>query len=133
MKKNPYKSEYFSLIIYDIETNILDVDKYSSSDLNYTLKDTDVKSAIRKALTTLKGANLSIKEDTPRDQAIGRLASALTGLGKHGEQEDQVPLKDYLRALLVVEDSLKTRREMYGHARGYLDFVRRFLEKGETI
>ena len=41
--------------------------------------------------------------------------------------------KDWILSLKATEDSLKTRREMYGHSRGYLDFLKGFIDEGKII
>jgi hypothetical protein len=66
--------------------------------------------------------------DDERKKCIGRMAIELVGLSEVFEKKD-VERKHYVRALLAVEDSLKTRRELEGHSRGYLDFLKRFIEE----
>jgi len=48
------------------------------------------------------------------------------------ETGENIPNKDWILGLMAVEDSLETRRGHYGYARGYLDFLQRFMEEGST-
>ena len=58
--------------------------------------------------------------------------TALTDKLSSNSGEGSISKNDWILALRVVDDSLKTRREMGGHSRGYLEFLERFLEKGDV-
>ena len=64
-----------------------------------------------------------------------RMFLALIELGEQllagNEDNEPVTKKDWVLCLKSAESSLKTRKEMHGHSRGYLDFLKRFIEEGE--
>ena len=59
--------------------------------------------------------------------AIDSSSGSLVGNFEWEEKETKITKGDYVKALLAVEDSLKTRREYHGHPRGYLDFLVDFI------
>jgi len=65
------------------------------------------------------------------------MATALIELGtslvNDSEGVSSVRKKDWILCLKATEDSLKTRKEMYGHSRGYLDFLKGFIEEGKQV
>jgi hypothetical protein len=126
------KDPFYAGIMHKIETLIHHCDEEALRDSSLSLTDSNVKSAIRKAVGLLQGKRPALDMGDAREQWISRIATDLVNLNGIGQKEVLlVDPKDYLRALLAVEDSLKTRREMYGHSRGYLDFLKRFIENGE--
>ena len=128
-KKEPImKSPFYAEIMHKIETLIHARDEEALRD-SVSLTDSNIKSAIRKAVGLLDGKRPALAMNDAREQWVSRIATDLVNL--NGSLKKEVLLvesKDYPRALLAVEDSLKTRREMYGHSRGYLDFLKSFLE-----
>ena len=131
-KKNPsdlMKDPFYAQIMFRIETLIHERDEEAKRESDLTLKDTNVKSAIRKAMGMLQGKSPQLDSSTPQNQWIGRIAIDLSGLGESMNASENIERKDYIRALLAVENSLKTRRELEGHSRGYLDFLKRFIEQ----
>jgi len=126
---------HFSKIVYEIEKTIYSWDKYSQSQ-QVTWKDSDVKSALRKIMGLAKGPMPSLPEKSEKDKLFKKLILELLDLGaglKTLKSEKTVSERDWIVSLKVVEDSLKTRREMYGHSRGYLEFLEDFLTKGKIV
>lgn len=122
------KDPFYAQIMFRIETLIHEQDLAAQAE-SLTVKDSDAKSAIRKALGFLKGKPPKQSGDDLRDIWIMETAKGLFALGKAVKSEQQLEEAQFCRALLAVEDSLKTRREMNGHSRGYLDFLRSFIEE----
>ena len=121
---------YYAEIMLQIESKIHEADSRSEKDYGVSLTDSNVKSAIRGAMGFVKSRPPLLKSDKPRDECLGRLATELAGIGELLEQTQDVVPRDYLRALLAVEDSLKTRHDHHGGPRGYLDFLGSFLNEG---
>lgn len=119
------KDPFYAQIIHAVEVRIHDFDE-TAQQAGIPLTDSNVKSAIRQALGRLKNKPPKCSGADEREKRIEALGVDLTALGS----VQQVKPADYLKSLLAVEDSLKTRREMYGHSRGYLDFLKRFVENG---
>ncbi|MCK4563064.1 MAG: hypothetical protein KAU94_00160 [Verrucomicrobia bacterium] len=131
-KKNPadlMQDPFYAQIMFRIETLIHERDEEAKRESDLTLKDTNVKSSIRKAMGMLQGKSPKLDPGPLLDHWIGRIATDLCGLWEVFEKEGNVEQRQYIRALLAVEDSLKTRRELEGHSRGYLDFLKRFIEQ----
>lgn len=126
----------FNQIVYRIERLILQCDEQSKS-LGISLTDTHIKSCLRKVMAFSKGKSPALAEKNDKEKIIKALAQSLLHLGDRlqegSETGDVISKKVWILSLKAVENSLKTRREMYGHSRGYLDFLKDFLEKGETI
>ena len=123
------KDPFYAQIMFRIETLIHERDEEAKRESDLTLKDTNVKSAIRKAMGMLQGKSPKLDPGPLLDHWIGRIAIDLCGQCNVVENEENVERRHYIRALLAVEDSLKTRRELEGHSRGYLDFLKRFIEQ----
>ncbi len=127
------KDPYYAHIMMEIEVNLHKSDSDAKKTKNLELKDSDIKSAIRKAFGIMKGKNPEQNKENARDQWVRDLAIVIVDLGKYLELEKGISRKDYILSLLAVEDSLKTRRDFYGHSRGYLDFLKNFLAEGRLI
>ncbi len=125
------KNPFYAQIMHRIETLIHSRDAEALRDSSLSLTDSNIKSALRKAVGFLQGKRPALDMDDAREQWISRVATELVSLGDFLKEKQELEQKEYLRALLAVEDSLKTRREMYGHSRGYLDFLKRFIENGD--
>ena len=124
------KDPYYAEIMLEIETKIHEADSRSEENYGVSLTDSNAKSAIRKAMGFMKRRPPQLKSDKPRDECLGGLAIELAGIGERLGQKQDVEPGDYLRALLAVEDSLKTRNDHHGGPRGYLDFLGSFLGEG---
>ncbi|MCF7818756.1 MAG: hypothetical protein K9M54_12845 [Kiritimatiellales bacterium] len=129
-KNNPkdlMKDPFYAAIMFRIESHIHARDVEAQNESKLELTDSNIKSSIRKALGFLQGGKPNLDPGNPRDQWIGRIAMELAWTDETFAKEN-VSRQDYVFALLAVESSLKTRREMAGHSRGYLDFLKRFIE-----
>ncbi|WP_372845060.1 hypothetical protein [Pontiella sp.] len=120
---------FYAKLMLAIET-VIHKEDLAAKNVDLEIKDSDAKSAIRKALGTLKGTPPKKLDSTPSEQWVLQTARELVLLHAVLRVEDK-PLEaaTFCRALLAVEDSLKLRREMAGHSRGYLDFLTRFIEE----
>ena len=99
------------------------------------LTDSNVKSALRKAMTMIKGSEPKNKPLTDKDKVIYLIADKISFLAEpvSDNNEDatfqEVSKSDWLLALRAVEDSLKLRKSGEG-SRAYLEFVRNFIKSG---
>ncbi len=117
------KEPFYAKIIFGIESIIHEHDEKSDG----KLKDSDAKSSIRKALSILKGKPLSLSPKNASDRMKGELSLSLIGNFEWEEKKSQITRNDYMKALLAVEDTLKTRHKHAAHPRGYLDFLVGFI------
>ncbi len=124
--KDLMKDPFYAEIMFRIESHIHGRDAEVQREANLELTDSNIKSSIRKALGFLQGKPPKMDPADAREQWIGRLANELAGMAETFPTKN-VSRQDYVLALLAVESSLKTRREMAGHSRGYLDFLKRFI------
>jgi hypothetical protein len=127
---------HFNKIIYRIERLILECDEATKS-FDVSLTDSNIKSCLRKVIAFSEGKSPGLAEKNDKEKAIRDLVGGLSYLGDRMQEGsdtvERFSKKDWILALKAVEDSLKTRRKMYGHSRGYLEFLKEFLEKGEII
>lgn len=118
---------FYAQILFTIEGLIHDHDLKVQAHDQTVLKDSIVKSALRKAMTLMKGTS---QLSSPKDQEE-RIKAALTiellSLYEHQLKPQDLSRGDYIKVLHAVEDTLVTRREMAGHPRGYLDFLKQFI------
>ena len=130
------KSPYYSLIIFRIENIVHELDE-ELLDEGVTLNDTNVKSCLQKAIGHAKGKSPSFSDSNKKEEGMKRISMALVELGNRllrGDENDEpVIKKDWILCLKATEDSLKARKEMYGHSRGYLDFLKDFIEEGKIL
>lgn len=126
------KDPYYAGIILGIEIQIHDFDQRVQSEARVQLRDSDVKSSIRKAIAALRKPGTVKWPAKPSKQEIERLkeqlAHELVERNRQAPPDARVDRRDYLVALLGVEESLVTRRDMAGHSRGYLDYLPEFFE-----
>lgn len=136
IKQDPF----YNGIIYQVETHLADRDQQAQSEQSLTLNDSDVKSALRKALGLLAGKPPRSAPKKPKDRWKAQLATELIEL--HGTLDPDLGITraEYKIVLLTIEDSLKIQRDRAGHPRGYLDFLKDFIAdikareaKGEII
>ena len=130
------KDPHFSGIIFEIERTIHEID----SDLiitGITLNDTNVKSCIQKTIGHSKGKNPSTPEKNEKEKGMKRITKSLIDLGEEimSDQEDTDPVskKEWILSLKATEHSLKLRKEIHGHSRSYLDFLKGFIEDGRLM
>ena len=114
---------YYSTLVHSIETLIHAHD----DDAGSSYPDSLVKSTLRQTMARLKG---TAKNKTPKNDKDAFRQSLSADLLENFQAMPEVPRKDYLAALLLTEESLKTRSEMHGGSRGYLDFLEGFLRDG---
>ena len=123
---------FYSRIVFRIETLLHDQDLAAQAE-SLRVTDTNAKSALHKALLLVQGKPEKDCGESLKDQWIGETAKGLVMLYKALQEEGQIEPAHFCRALKVVVDSLKLRREMYGHARGYLDFLKSFIEDQKIV
>ena len=133
--QNLMKNPKFQDLMYRIESRIHDFDERAKLD-GIVITDTNVKSVIRKFMRVIKGKSSSSSSSytTEVDRAMKELTLLLVTFREDydsgGAGDEKFGKKDWLLLLKVLENTLKTRREMHGHSRGYLDFLKGFLEEG---
>ena len=126
---NLMKDPYFAQLMLRVETCINQADHEAREEEGLVPKDSSVKSALRKAELGLGGKK---PVNPPKDALevwIAGLAELLIETAKELEEADGVPRSDFLRTLGAARESLDTRREMAGSARGYLDFLDGFMKQ----
>ena len=121
------KDPYYARMIFAIEGHVHDYDVAVRENENVELKDSDIKSALQKALGILRRSQTMKPAKDQRDRIKGTLAIELVGIYQSGAMPEGASRGEYSNALLAVEDTLKLRREMGGHSRGYLDFLAEFI------
>ena len=133
--QNVMKDPRFQVLMYRIESHIHEFDEdLKSADI--VINDTNVKSVIRKVMDVIKGKTKSpsFPDANDIDRAKRTLTLSLVAIRDSYDSESvdsqQMSQKDWLLLLKALEHTLKTRREMAGHPRGYLDFLKGFLESG---
>jgi hypothetical protein len=120
------RDPHFAGIMYRIEYCVHEFDRLAAQETDKpSLKDTEVKSALRKVIATLR--NNPGRVPGPKDAVKVDLSEFLLIMQQELEAGGAVSRGDFIKSLFAVEDSLKTRREMTGHSRGYLDFLKEFL------
>ncbi len=133
---------YYARLMYSVEGKIHEFDKNAQEE-GICLTDANVKSALLKAIGFARGQNPSFTTKIEKYRAIRDLILLLKRIGDTievvAEGEDGVKItervetSDWILILRAIEDSLKTRRLMYGHSRGYLDFLEGFIKEGRTL
>jgi hypothetical protein len=127
IKKDPI----YVQLIYKAERHVHEYDLATIAKEDFKMKDSDVKSAIRKALGILRGPG-GMKSPTSREEGIkARLAKGLVGLYEEEAKSSGMTRTEFSKVLLAVEDTLKVRREMGGHSRGYLEFLKEFMAQAD--
>ena len=124
---------YYTQIIFNIESVIHEFDTEAKAD-GLDFKDSEVKSILQKSLGFAKGKRPSVPKSNEKEKRLWKLLSSLLALNealKSEEFEGGIQQKDWIIGLRAVDDSLKTRREMHGHSRGYLDFLDGFMEEAD--
>lgn len=119
---------FYAEIMFGIESLIHERDVKSDGKMT----DSDAKSAIRKALSMLKGKPMVTSPKSERERIKGALSFALVGNFERIEKEVAITKGGYMKALLAVEESLKRRRKLHGHPRGYLDFLVDFIAEARA-
>lgn len=121
-------------LLYSLEGHIAAEDKRARENLGLTLTDSNVKSALRKAMVLSKGRSPKQPRPEklkPKERWIAGLARDFHGIGKTAAAAG-VSAGEFQRVLRKIENSIKVRTDPYGGSRSYLDFLKRFIEKGEV-
>lgn len=121
------KDPYYAQIIFEIEGHIHDYDAKNRTRENVELRDSDIKSALRKTMSMVRGSGPSKAPKNERESLKGILAAELMGIHEFLSKSEGTTRAEFVDALLAVEGTLKTRREMAGHSRGYLEFLEGFI------
>ena len=133
---NIMKDPIYSRVLYRVESSIHEFDEGLKLE-GIPFTDSNVKYAIRKVMGILKGKSPSFSEANESDRALKKLVLLLISIGDElmsdSMGDEKITRKEWSLSLRALEDTLKTRREMYGHSRGYLDFLKGFLEKGSVL
>lgn len=126
-KRDRLRDPKYAPIVFRIESLIHSfVDRFEQRQ-SARIKDSDIKSAIRKALTALKkGSAISEPNSEETDPREALAFMLLRGFEEDGEL-NRLESRDLMTSLLSVEESLKVRREMAGHSRGYIEFLSDFI------
>ena len=120
------RDPHFAGIMYRIEYCVHQFDRLLAEEADEPpLKDSEVKSALRKVIATLRKNPGRVPG--PKDAVEVELSEFLLMMQQELEAGGAVSRGDFIKTLFAVEDSLKTRREMAGHSRGYLDFLKEFF------
>ncbi len=135
------KDPFYANIMYVVESTIHKID-LAAQEEGIRLTDSNVKSALRKALGIVKGKKPTLPNTSEKDELLKELVLNLVKVGAEIEMEYEneygsVSVKslsknDWALVLRGVEESLKTRREMHGHSRGYLDFLAEFVRDAQS-
>jgi hypothetical protein len=96
------------------------------------LKDSTVKSALRKAMCQFKGASPLSSPKDQEERIKGALTIELLGIFEHEQKTKGLSRGNYIKVLLAAEGSLVTRREIAGHSRGYLEFLKTFIPEARS-
>ena len=123
IKQDPF----YNLIIFKIESHLWERDQKTQSEESLTLNDSDIKSALRKAMALLSGKQPRSTPKKAKDRWKDELAAELIGIHGSLDKESGVTRAEFKLILLTIEDSLKIRRDRAGHPRGYLDFLQEFI------
>lgn len=130
------KDPYYSSIIFRIEQVVHELDK-ELLDEGVSLNDTNVKSCLQKAAGHAKGKSPSLPDSNKKEEGMKKISMALIELGNQliqgDESNESITKKDWILSLKATEDSLKIRKEIYGHSRGYLDFLKEFFDEGKIL
>jgi hypothetical protein len=123
---------FYAQVMFIIESKIHEYDQQPPGSASVKLTDSDVKSAIRKTMSILGGKKPVAIPSNERERSKGQLAIELVGVFEFLQANSKVSRGEYLKTLLAVEDSLKTRHEYYGRSRGYMDFLDEFIKDAKS-
>ena len=131
---------FYAKLMYVIELVISKVDEMAKQQ-GVTLNDSTIKSALNKARKrTLENAMVQVSSLKTREDFIEELARSIAVNRTHlaEEMEGETEKKDisrveWIKAISAVEASLKVRRSGLPGGRDYLDFLKRFMDKGELF
>lgn len=123
------RDPYFAAILIRIEGLIHDIDRETRKLGILSPKDSAVKWALRKAELAMGGKKPAAKPKGEVEEWVAALSGRLVELGREMARDGGPPAAHFAAALKATQGSLDTRREMAGHARGYLDFLEEFMSQ----
>ncbi len=116
-------------LIFELEKAITKFDQEAPEDL--VPKDSEVKSALRKAEGILSGKVPAKQPKGKREQWVADLSGRLVEVGRNPPEGMMVSPQLWPIAMRRVVESLDVRKGLYGSTRSYLDFVKGFLRDAE--
>ncbi len=135
-KEDRMSDSFTAQLLFVIEQLICDAD-LNAKDIGITLKDSQIQSSLIKAAAIASGKNPKVEDTTEIDQILKDLIIRITQapdiiiekLVTDGQVESKAALRavDWIAAIKMVVDSIKTRRSGIPGAREYLDFVHQFI------
>ena len=123
---------HYAGLMFEIESKIYEHDQETGGDVGVNFTDSDTKSSIRKTMSILRGKRPLTTPKNEKERLKGKLSIELVGVYEYEHKTANVSRGAYIKALLAVEDSLKTRHDHHGHSRGYLDFLVGFMNDAQT-
>jgi len=132
------KDPFYAQLSYVVESAICKADQEAQKK-GIRLTDSNIKSALNKARRiTPQRSVLPLDAINTREAFIEELALSIAAqreilehTAEDGSDGTAISHADWVKAILVVEASLKLRKSDEPGSRFYLDFVRRFIELGE--
>jgi hypothetical protein len=118
---------FYQPIIYRVESHIWQGDQDAQSEESLTVNDSDIKSALRKAMTLLAGKQPKSTPRKAKDRWKDQLATGIVGIHGALDKDLGITRAEFKLILLTIEGSLKLHRDRAGHQRGYLDFLHEFI------
>lgn len=147
------KDPYYAQLMFVVEGIICMADD-AAREKGIVLNDSQVRSAVVKAMKRVQGGNPVVPEESERDKVLAKLVGSLvvnrlalrskyeTGDKPQGaddgdadeddDEEDDgedVTAEEWFRAMESVADSIKRRKGSIPGSRHYLDYVHKFVAK----
>lgn len=127
-KHDSIKGPYFAPIIFRLESFIAAEDRQTHAAGTLTLKDSAVKSALRKAELALAGKPPKKAPEGALEEWTAALARTFVNEGRAIVANGEATLNEAIACLSVLRESLDTRRSMSpGNPRAYLEFLESFM------
>lgn len=134
------KDPYYAGLLFQIEQMICLADD-EASESGVELTDSQVRSALIKATKLVQGGSPKILQETDRDQVLWKLIMSLynapdeileeTEAADGTIEERRLQIRNWVKALETVEDSIKTRKGNSPGSRDYLIFVQAFIANAQ--
>ncbi len=143
MKTNPtdrMKDPFYAQLIFFAEDIISQADQ-EAKNKGIQLNDSQVRSAVIKAMKSVQGKSPEIPKSSERDNLLAELIDSLVRAPQQmrikadGSDASEEPLDNsvWSNALDTVADSIKTRKGDFPGSRFYLDFIQDFIAKGKRL
>ncbi len=130
------RDPFFAQLMFLIEKTICAADQ-DARQQGVTLKDSQIQSAINKAIGLASGKSPRMEETSEADRILRKLILSINHTINNklearivdGKQQEEKPIRpaEWIMALESVMDSIKTRRSGIPGSRDYLDFVQGFI------